>query len=109
MPLHQIERLAQATQHAEAEHVDLQNAERVEVVLVPFDEGALRHGAVADRHYLIEPAAGDDETADVLREMAREAGDRARERRDLLDAAARRIEPGTRQIGRAVAAAAPDR
>ena len=45
MLLHQIERLAQAGQHAEAEHVDLQNAKRVEIVLVPFDEGAIVHGA----------------------------------------------------------------
>ena len=41
---------------------------------------------VADRHHLVEPAAGDDEAADVLREMAREADDLARQRRDLLDA-----------------------
>ena len=109
MPLHQIQRLAQAGQHAEAEHVDLQNVERVEIVLVPFDEGALRHGAVADRHHLVEPAARDDEAADVLRQMAREAGDRARKRADLLDALVARIEPGAREVGLAVAAAAPDR
>ena len=107
--LHQIERLAQASQHAEAEHVDLQNAQRVEIVLVPFDEGALRHGAVADRHHLVEPAARDDEAADVLRQMAREAGDLARQRRDLLDAPAVRIEAGAREVGMAVAAATPDR
>ncbi len=84
--LHQIERLPDAGQHAEAEHVDLENAERVEIVLVPFDEGAVGHGAVADRHHLVEPAARDDEAADVLGEMPREAVDLAGERGDLAHA-----------------------
>ena len=111
VPLHQIQRLAQARQHAEPEHVDLENAERVEIVLVPFDEGALRHGAIADRHHLVEPAARDDEAADVLRQMAREAHDLARQRRDLLHAAALRIEPGAFDgvLRHRAAAAAPDR
>ena len=46
------------------------------------------HGRVADRHHLVEPAARDDEAADVLRQMAREADDLARQRRDLLHAPA---------------------
>ena len=33
-----------------AEHIDLQQAERVEIVLVPFDDGAVVHGGVADGH-----------------------------------------------------------
>ena len=41
-----------------AEHVDLENPQRVEIVLVPFDEGALVHRRVADRHDLVEPARG---------------------------------------------------
>ena len=109
MLLHQIERLPDATQHAEAKHVDFQNAERVEIVLVPCDEGALRHGAIADRHHLVEPAARDDEAADMLRQMARETDDLARQRRNLPDAAAVGIEPGAGEIGAAVAAGAPDR
>ena len=44
----------------------------------------------------------------MLRQMAREADDFARQRRYLLDAAAVRIEPGARKIGAAVAAGAPD-
>jgi hypothetical protein len=98
---HQIERLPDARQHPQSEHVDFQNAERVEIVLIPFDESALRHRAIADRHHLVEPAAGDDETADMLRQMTREADDFARQRRDLPDAAAVQIEPGARKIGAA--------
>ena len=107
-----IERLADAGQHAEAEHVDLENAERVEIVLVPFDEGAVVHGAIADRHHLVEPAARDDEAADVLREMAREADDLVRPApRSGACARLCRIEPGAREIvlRDIAAAAAPDR
>ena len=111
MPLDQIQRLTQATQHAEPEHVDLQDAERVEIVLVPFDKGAVGHGAVADRHHLIEPAARDDEAADMLRQMPREAVDLLRERRDLAHAPALRIEAAARDgvLRDIAAAAAPDR
>ena len=49
------------------------DAQRVEVVLVPFDDGAVRHGGVLDRHQLVEPARGQDEAADVLRQVAGEA------------------------------------
>ena len=66
MRLEQVERLADAGQHAEREHVDLEDAEIVDVVLVPFDEAALGHRAVADRHGLGQQPVGQDEPADVL-------------------------------------------
>ena len=50
----------------EDEDIDLEDLQRVDVVLVPFDETALGHGAVADRHDLGQRAFGEDETADVL-------------------------------------------
>ena len=73
MLLDQVEALADAGQHAERQHIDLQHAERVDVVLVPLDEGAVLHGGVVDRHGLVEPLAGQHEAADVLGEVAREA------------------------------------
>ena len=66
MLLDEIEALAQAGQHAERKHVDLQYAERVEIVLVPFDGGAVLHRGVHDRNDLVEPRAGDDEAAGML-------------------------------------------
>ena len=110
MPLQQIQRLAQAGEHAQPEHVDLQDAQRVEIVLVPFDASAVWHGRVVDRHHLVEPAAGDDEAADVLRQMAREGDDLADHGEHLAHRAAPRIEPGAAQIliAQAAAAAAPD-
>ena len=111
MRLGELERLAQAGQHAEPEHVDLEDAERVEIVLVPFDEGAVLHRAVADRHHLVEPAAGDDEAADVLGEMARERLDLVDQRAHLLDARTVDVDAGALELGGAhrAAAHAPDR
>jgi hypothetical protein len=54
-------------QHAERQAIDLENAQRVDVILVPFDEGALRHGAVLQRYDLAERRLGDYEASDMLR------------------------------------------
>ena len=56
MLLDQGEALADAGEHAEAEHIDFKQPERIEVVLVPFDEGAVLHGGVADGHDLGQAA-----------------------------------------------------
>ena len=62
----QRQRLADTGQHAQPEAVDLEDAELVNIVLVPFDDGAVIHGRVRDRHHLAERASGDDEAADML-------------------------------------------
>ena len=77
--LDQVEALAQAGQHAEPQHVDLVDPESVEVVLVPFDDGAVLHGGILDRHQLVEPPVGQHEAADMLREMTRKAAQRSRQ------------------------------
>ena len=107
----ELECLAQAREHAEPEHIDFEDAERVEVIFVPFDEGALVHCAIPDRHHLVEPAAGDDEAADMLGEVAREGLDLDRERAHFLHARAVQVDAGAREFARAhpAAAHAPDR
>ena len=110
MRLEEVEPAPDAGQHAERQHVDLHQAERVDVVLVPFDEGAVLHGGVADRHGLVEPVAGEHEAADMLREMAREADELVGERDGLPDRRVVRIEPGLADVGVGQAVAlAPDR
>ena len=79
------ERAADRGQHAEAEDVHLEEPELVEVVLVPLDDGALRHRRVLDRHELLERPARDHEAAGVLRQVAREADQLAREREHPRD------------------------
>ena len=52
------------------------------------------HGAVVDRHDLVEALAREHEAADVLGEMAREAQQLAREPERLPDRRVGGIEPG---------------
>ena len=95
----QVEAAVQAGQHAEAEHVDLEDAERVEVVLVPLDDRAIGHGGVLDRHQLEERPAGHDEAADVLGEVAREADQLARQVERLAEPPVGRVEAQLLQGG----------
>ena len=73
MRAQQLEALADAGEHAERQHVDLEHLQRVEIVLVPLDHGAVGHGRVLDRDQLAQGALRDDEAADMLAEVAREA------------------------------------
>ena len=56
-------------QHAQRQAVDLHQAERVEIVLVPLDHGAFGHCGVFYRHQVVERFPGDQETAGVLRQV----------------------------------------
>ncbi len=98
MLLQKIERAAQAGQHAEREHVDLEDAQRVEVIFVPFDDGAIFHRGVLDRNELVEPAAGDDEPADMLRQVAGKADQLARERQHLGQARIGGVKTGAARM-----------
>ena len=98
MLLDEIEPAPQAAQHAEREHIDLHQAERVDVVLVPFDEGALVHGGIADRHRLVERRAGEHEAADVLGEVARKADQLVREFDGLPDRRVGGVESGLTDV-----------
>jgi hypothetical protein len=80
----QIEAALHAGQHAERQHVDLHEFERVDVVLVPFDDLAVLHRRRLDRHEFVEPVAGQDEAAgccdrwrgvpiELLRQLERQA------------------------------------
>ena len=62
----QVEALPDAGQHPQRQDIDLEDPQRVDVVLVPFDERAVGHRSVADRHGLGQRALGQDEAADVL-------------------------------------------
>ena len=64
-----IKAFANAGEHAEREYIDLHQAQCIDIILVPFDERSVSHGAIVDRHHLIKPILGEHETADMLREM----------------------------------------
>ncbi len=71
----QRERLADAGQHAKAKDIDLQQAKRIDIVLVPFDDGTVFHRGILDGAQLVQAAMGDDEAADMLRQVAWETDD----------------------------------
>ena len=79
------QRAADRGEHAQRQAVDLEQAHGVEVVLVPLDHRAVGHRRVLDRHHALEQVAGDDEAADVLRQVAREAHQPAGQRRQPPD------------------------
>ena len=62
-----------AGEHAERQAIDLHELERVDVVLVPFDDLTVLHRRRLDRHEFVEPVMGEHEAARMLGEMARRA------------------------------------
>ena len=54
---YQVEAFANRSQHAERQHIHLQDAERTEVILVPLQHSAVGHGRILDRHQLRQRAA----------------------------------------------------
>ena len=75
----QIEGAAHAAEHAEAQHVHLHEAQRVDVVLVPLDDLAVFHARRLDRDQVVQPFLGQHEAAGMLRQMPRKADQRARQ------------------------------
>ena len=55
----EIEGAPQRRQHAQGQAVDLQQAQGLEVVLVPLDDGPVLHGGVLDRHELVQGLLGE--------------------------------------------------
>ena len=63
---------AHAGEHAECEDIDFQDAQRVEVILVPLNDRASFHGCVRYRDEFVEAPTRHHEAADVLGEVAGE-------------------------------------
>ena len=62
---HVLDAILQQREHAEAEQVDLDESHRVEVVLLPLDDGASRHRRGLDGDDGVQRLFGEDEPADV--------------------------------------------
>ncbi|MNN25813.1 hypothetical protein D3C81_1393020 [compost metagenome] len=69
MALQQVEAAAQGAEHAQGQHIDLEQPDHVQVVLVPLDHGAVLHRGVFHRHQLIQRLLRNDEAAGVLRQV----------------------------------------
>ncbi len=71
MRRNQVEGFADAGQHSQRQNIDLHDPERVDVVLVPFDEGAVCHRRRPDRDDGVEPVLCQHEPTDMLRQVTR--------------------------------------
>ena len=91
VPPDQVETPAHGREHSQRQAIDLEDAQLVEIVLVPLDDGAVGHGGVFDGHQLAQRPAGDDHAAGVLRKMPRESRSTGRPVRRTAAAVARAI------------------
>ncbi|MNY15874.1 hypothetical protein D3C86_1491110 [compost metagenome] len=70
------QRAPDGREHAEGEHIHLEQPQRFKVVLVPLDHAAVGHGRVLDWHQPGKLATREHKTSCVLGEMPREAKQR---------------------------------
>ena len=85
--LHQRHRVRQNRHHAQAQQIDLDDAEVGAVVLVPLHHHAARHRRRLERHHLVEAPGAHDHAARVLAEVARQPHHLARQAQELARAA----------------------
>ena len=93
MMLDQVETFSDAGQHPQCQHIDLHHVQRIDIVLVPLNEGAVVHRGVADRHVSIEPVLRQYITADMLGQVARKLEQLGSQFDGKLDHRILRIEP----------------
>ena len=104
---HQIECPADRRQHSQRQAVDLEDAQFVEVVLVPLHHRPARHRRRLDRHEIAEVAAGHHHPPDVLSQVTRKADELADERHEPRAGVTHGGEPRLGQSRRQILHAVP--
>ena len=99
--LEQIEAPPDRREHPERQAIDLEDAQCVQVILVPLDDGAAGHAGILDRHDFAQRQPGQNHAADMLRQVTRKAQDLADEMDQLPAEAACRDRGPPRSGGRA--------
>ena len=69
----QIKGLADTGQHPECQNINLHDAQRVDIVLVPLDKIPILHRGGTNRHDRVQPILREHKTAHMLRQVARKA------------------------------------
>ena len=108
-PAHLIQCTANGGEHAQREHIHFQQPQRIEIVLVPLDDGALCHRCIFDRHQLRKFAARNHEAAHMLRKVARKSNQLVQQLHQQTHFPVFGIEAGFRQPLRQHLAAVPPR
>ena len=106
----QVKAFANAGQHPQRQNVDLQNPQRVDIVLVPFNKCAVRHRPVANRHRVRQRPLGQDKAADMLAQMPRHPDHLPRHDQGAPQQRTRQIDTGLARVALAYIGAptAPD-
>ncbi|MNS22630.1 hypothetical protein D3C72_544300 [compost metagenome] len=73
MVAQQVEAAANRAEHAEGENIHLEQADCIEVILVPLNDRALGHGGVFHRHQRVQRLLGNHKAAGMLRQVPGEA------------------------------------
>ena len=81
---HQVQCLANGGQHAQGQHVYLQQTHGIQIVFVPFDDRAVFHRCRFYRHHARQRPTGQHKAPGVLRQMAWKAHELRREQQPLL-------------------------
>ena len=108
MALQQVKPAPQARQHAKRQNVDLENAQRIEIVLVPHNRRAPVHRSGRNRHDFVKPRLRDDKASGVLRQMTRKARDFLGKPHHMRDVLILRIQPRRLRGGACLRRSAPD-
>ncbi len=93
----QVETATYRAEHAQCQHVDLEQTDRIEVVLVPLDHRAVGHAGILDRHQGVERLFGDHEAARVLGQVTGKADKRIGQHQDPAQNRIVRVEAGLAQ------------
>ena len=74
----QIQAPPDGREHPQRQTIHLEDAQCIQVVLIPLHDGAAGHAGIFDRHNLAQRQVGQNHAADMLRQMAGKAQDLAR-------------------------------
>ena len=90
----QLKAFANGGQHSQGEAIDFENAQIIEIILVPLNNRPSFHGGVFDRHEFVQRTSCNHHAADVLRKMPGKAQQFVDKKCELLADARTQIESG---------------
>lgn|GEM_PF-2825858 len=90
----QVQAAPDRTQHAQCQDIDLHQPKRIDIVLVPLDDGPVLHGRIFHRHERGQRMLRDHETTRMLGQMPRKADQLRGQHQHPVQRRVLRIESG---------------
>ena len=66
MVVDECQGMTDSAQHAKRKNIDLEQAQGLQIVLIPLDDGTIRHCGIFNRDQPCQRTTGDYETANML-------------------------------------------